>query len=115
MVKSVCVFCKIVSKAFSCDLVYEDEVFMAFSDINPKYPIHILVVPKRHCVKLSDLCRDRVACDGDLFQFVQQVENKCAEGIHGGFRLICNMGPDAGQEIEHLHFHLISGQKLPNI
>ena len=82
-----CLFCKIVNKEIPADVVYEDKEVIAFKDINPQAPIHILVIPKEHIFKLAD-------------------EYK----LERGFRVITNYGEDAGQTVKHLHFHLLGGK-----
>ena len=106
-----CLFCKIVRGEIPSTKVYEDEEIVAFNDIEPVAPIHILVVPKKHIVSLAHME------DGDevLVGKIYKVINKIAEekGFkQEGYRVIVNCGKDAGQEVMHLHYHLLAGRKL---
>lgn len=106
-----CIFCKIIKKEIPSEIVYEDEKIIAFKDINPAAPIHILVIPKKHIASLIELEK----CDEELIGKIYAVINKIAEeqGVSKkGFRVIVNCGEDGGQEVGHLHFHLLAGKKL---
>ena len=106
-----CIFCKIIKKEISSEIVYEDERVIAFKDVNPAAPIHILVVPKKHIVNLLEVSKE----DSDLISYMYQVINTIAieNGFaENGFRVIVNCGKDSGQEVMHLHFHVLAGKKL---
>jgi len=106
-----CIFCKIVNGDIPSDKVYEDDEFYAFRDINPCAPVHVLVIPKRHIPRTIDLSEDDAALAGRLLL----VANKLAaeEGIaEPGCRYVFNCNEDAGQEVWHIHLHLIGGRKL---
>ena len=106
-----CIFCKIVKGEIPSEKVYEDEKVLAFKDINPVTPIHVLVIPKKHFKDVLDVKEEDKEIIADLFQSI----NKIAKilGIEeNGFRVINNCGKDAGQEVMHLHFHLLAGTKL---
>jgi len=106
-----CLFCQIVQKEIPAKIVYEDENLIAFRDINPIAPIHILVVPKEHIANIGDW----KVKDKDLLWKIMETANKIAknEGVaDSGYRLIFNSGPDAGQTVEHIHLHLLGGEKL---
>lgn len=106
-----CIFCKIVKGEIPSEKVYEDEKVLAFKDINPITPIHVLVIPKKHFKDVLDVKEEDKEIIADLFQSI----NKIAKilGIEeNGFRVINNCGKDAGQEVMHLHFHLLAGKKL---
>lgn len=106
-----CIFCKIVKDEIPSEKVYEDEKVLAFKDINPVTPIHVLVIPKKHFKDVLDVKEEDKEIIADLFQSI----NKIAKilGIEeNGFRVINNCGKDAGQEVMHLHFHLLAGKKL---
>ena len=106
-----CVFCKIIKGEIPSNKVYEDEEILAFKDINPAAPIHILVIPKKHIASLVDM-KER---DEILISKIYTVINKIAQDIgidKKGFRVIVNCGEDGGQEVAHLHFHLLAGKKL---
>lgn len=106
-----CIFCKIAAGEIPSTTVYEDDKLKAFRDINPQAPIHILIVPKDHLASIADIT-DKNA---DLLMDIVHAANKIAEqeGIkQRGYRLVTNTGPEAGQEVHHLHFHLIGGRVL---
>lgn len=106
-----CVFCKIIKGEIPSNKVYEDEEILAFKDINPAAPIHILVIPKKHIASLDDMKEG----DEILISKIYTVINKIAQDIgidKKGFRVIVNCGEDGGQEVAHLHFHLLAGKKL---
>lgn len=107
----MCIFCKIASGELPADKVYEDEKYLAFKDINPKAPVHILIIPKEHISYLSDLNEGNKHIIGDM----TLIANKIAEdfGIHRtGYRILINNGPDSGQEVFHIHMHLLGGKKM---
>ena len=106
-----CIFCKIINKEIPSSIVYEDNEILAFKDINPIAPVHILVIPKKHIESLINLEQ----CDELLIGKIYTVINKIAkqEGIdESGFRVVVNCGEDGGQEVKHLHFHILGGKKL---
>lgn len=106
-----CIFCKIIKGEIPSEKVYEDEEILAFKDINPAAPIHILVIPKKHINSLLDLNEE----DYTLIGKIQKVINKLSKQLNieeEGFRVIVNCGKDAGQEVMHLHYHLLAGKKL---
>ena len=106
-----CVFCKIIKGEIPSNKVYEDEEILAFKDINPAAPIHILVIPKKHIASLVDMKEG----DEILISKIYTVINKIAQDIgidKKCFRVIVNCGEDGGQEVAHLHFHLLAGKKL---
>ncbi len=106
-----CIFCKIIKREIPSKDVYEDDFVKAFYDINPKAPVHVLIVPKKHINPAQGFTQDEVEIIGNLFLAAQKIAEK--EGVfQSGFRLITNSGPDSGQEIEHLHFHLLGGKPL---
>lgn len=106
-----CIFCKIINREIPSNIVYEDEKVIAFNDINPAAPIHILVIPKKHIETLLDISEE----DSSLIAYIYQIINKIAEekGFDKkGFRVIANCGEDSGQEVKHIHFHVLAGKKL---
>lgn len=106
-----CLFCKIVNKEIPSKLVYEDEEIMAFHDIHPLAPIHILVIPKKHIASIVDLEKEDEQLIGKIFTIINKIAKQL--GIEQkGFRVVANCGEDGGQEIKHLHFHLLAGKKL---
>jgi len=107
-----CIFCKIINKEMPTDIVYEDERLMAFEDIKPVAPIHILIVPKEHIVSINQL----EAEDRELIGEMVLAAKKIAQGLKiadSGYRLIFNIGKNSGQTVDHLHLHLLGGKKLP--
>ena len=106
-----CLFCKIAGGQTQTQLVYEDELVSAFNDIHPKAPVHILVVPKRHIGGLTELTDS----DGELIGHIYSAILKIAKErsiFECGFRVVVNSGVDAGQVVEHLHFHILGGTRL---
>lgn len=106
-----CIFCKIVSGEIPATKVYEDEHVVAFRDINPVASVHIQVIPKKHVASANDLAPDDHELLGHLFAGIQQVA-KLAEVAETGYRVVTNVGKDAGQVVFHLHFHVLGGQSL---
>ena len=106
-----CIFCRIVAGELPSDMLYQDDEIMAFRDINPVAPTHVLIIPKRHIAFLSDLNDDEVSIIGRM----AGVANKLAiqEDIaEKGYRLVVSSGEDGGQVVPHLHMHLIGGRRL---
>jgi len=102
-----CIFCKIVRKEIPSEIVYEGAKVLAFKDIAPQAPVHILVIPKEHYATFSEV-KDFSEI-GDLFWVINHVATK--EGLDkNGFRVVVNQGKAAGQEVPHLHFHLLGGR-----
>lgn len=109
-----CVFCKIVEGKIPSEKVYEDDTVIAFKDINPAAPVHILVIPKKHIISLLEV-NEFEEENKNLISHIYQVINNIAKDMKiekDGFRVIVNCGKDAGQEVMHLHFHLLAGRKL---
>lgn len=110
MEKEDCTFCKIIKGEIPSSKVYEDELTLAFKDIAPIAPIHILVIPKEHIKSLNELSDEKLL--SHIFDVIKIVAKK--EGIYDkGYRVITNIGEDAGQAVKHLHFHILGGEKLP--
>jgi histidine triad (HIT) family protein len=105
-----CLFCQIVGGTIPADRVHEDDVVLAFRDINPQAPTHVLVIPKEHIPSAADL-RGR---DGELLGRLWETVARLAESesLTGGWRVVTNVGPDGGQSVEHLHLHLLGGRSL---
>lgn len=105
-----CVFCKIVEGKIPSTKVYEDDEVLAFKDINPIAPIHILIIPKKHIKSLTELNDDKLL--SHIFKVIKEVAK--SQGVEEkGYRVITNVGEDGGQAVKHLHFHVIGGKKLP--
>ena len=107
---SDCLFCKIVAGEIPSDKVYEDDTVLAFRDIAPQAPTHILVVPKVHIPDAGAVTETNSAVVAHIFEVIAQIAQ--AEGLTGGCRVVTNCGEDAGQTVKHLHFHLLGGKKL---
>ena len=106
-----CIFCKIVRKEIPSKVVYEDDRLLAFRDVNPLAPVHVLIVPKQHVTNILDINEENI----DLIGHIHLVANKLAReaGIaEGGFRIVTNCNKDGGQIVFHLHYHLIGGEEL---
>ena len=104
----MCIFCKIVAEEIPSNKVLENDEFIAFHDINPIAPVHILIIPKEHIENFQSITPEMMA---KMTPFIQDVAKKlCLD--KSGYRLITNNGKDGGQEVFHLHFHLIGGAKL---
>ncbi len=107
----MCVFCKIVKGELPSTKVYEDDKYLAFKDINPKAPVHILIIPKEHIEYLADIDESNKHIIGDMAVIANRIAKEL--GIDkSGYRIVINNGPDSGQEIFHLHMHLLGGKKL---
>lgn len=103
-----CIFCKIIRREAPADVVYETEDLLAFKDISPKAPVHVLVVPKKHLASLDDLPADELALAGKLLLGLKEVAARL--GVSGGYKVLTNCGRAAGQVVDHLHFHLLAGR-----
>jgi histidine triad (HIT) family protein len=106
-----CIFCRIVAGEVPSDIVYQDEDFLAFRDVLPKAPTHVLIIPKIHITSVAELTERQQKLAGRLILIAKKLAEK--EGIaKKGYRLVINCGPDGGQVVPHLHLHLIGGRKL---
>ena len=106
-----CIFCKIVNKEIPSSIVYEDNEILAFKDINPVAPIHILAIPKKHIESVVDLKQEDELLIGKIYTVINKIA-KQEEIEESGFRVVVNCGEDGGQEVKHLHFHILGGKKL---
>ncbi|MEO2066179.1 MAG: histidine triad nucleotide-binding protein [Desulfurobacteriaceae bacterium] len=107
----MCVFCKIVKGELPAKVVYEDDLVMAFHDINPQAPVHILVIPKEHIPTVNDLEERHKELIGHIFLVIKKIAKEL--GIdESGYRVLVNCNRDGGQEIYHIHFHLLGGKPL---
>ena len=106
-----CLFCKIIKGEIPSTKVYEDEDILAFNDINPAAPIHILVIPKKHIESLAHMQKEDEALVGKIYGVINKIAEE--KGFKdNGYRVIVNCGKDAGQEVMHLHFHVLAGAKF---
>ena len=108
---SDCLFCKIIEGEIPADIVYEDDHFLAFNDINPIAPIHILIIPKEHIPTLNNIDEKHTQTMGEIFLAVKKIAQD--KGIsESGYRTIFNCNKDAQQTVFHIHLHLIAGRKM---
>ena len=105
-----CLFCKIVAGEIPSTKVYEDDRVLAFRDIAPQAPTHILVIPKAHIASVAEVTPENSNIVAHIFEVIPQIAK--AEGLVNGYRIVSNCGDDAGQTVHHLHFHILGGQKL---
>lgn len=109
MIRLECIFCSIVARTISAQVLYEDERIMAFRDVRPVAPQHVLVVPKRHVARLD--AEGAAEHAAGIFLAIAQLVK--ALGIdESGYRVVCNSGPDGGQTVDHLHFHVLGGRPM---
>jgi histidine triad (HIT) family protein len=114
-----CLFCKIAAKQIPSSIVYEDDELLAFKDINPAAPVHLLVIPKQHVATLSECNESHAAMLGKLLSLAPKLaaEHGCAVSYDadgtpgGGYKTLINSGPDGGQEVYHLHLHMYGGPR----
>ncbi len=108
-----CIFCQIVAGKVPSEILYQDEEVIAFRDINPQSPIHLIIIPKRHIPSLAHLSEAESSLIGDMVNVANQLARR--EGIsESGYRLVINCGEQGGQLVPHLHMHLLGGRKLSN-
>ena len=107
---SNCLFCKIIAGEIPSTKVYEDETVLAFRDIAPQAPTHILVIPKAHIGSVAEVTAENSAVVAHIFEVIAAIAK--AEGLENGYRVVSNCGEDAGQTVHHLHFHILGGKKL---
>jgi histidine triad (HIT) family protein len=108
---SDCLFCGIIDGRVKASIVYRDDAVVAFNDIRPRAPVHILIIPRKHIVSVLDIEPNDNALIGQIFQVAARLarEHGVAES---GFRVVVNAGPDAGQSVFHLHYHLLGGRQM---
>jgi histidine triad (HIT) family protein len=104
-----CLFCKIASGQIPSQKVYEDEELLAFKDIHPAAPVHLLIVPKAHIVNLLEVDASHEALLGRMLALAPRLARE--NGADNGFRIVINTGPDGGQEVYHLHLHVMGGPR----
>ncbi len=105
-----CIFCKIASKELKSEIVYEDDEVVAFKDINPQAPVHILIIPRKHIEKISDMEESDILLIGKLFFVASKIAKEL--NLEDGYRLVINNGRNAGQAVFHIHLHLLGGRKF---
>ncbi len=104
------IFTKIIDREIPAEILYEDEICLAFRDINPKAPTHFLVIPRKEIVSLADLSDADESIIGRCVMVASKVA--AAEGLEAGWRLVANIRDDGGQEVPHLHFHVLGGRRM---
>ena len=104
------IFSRIIDREIPADIVYEDDLCLAFRDIKPQAPTHVLVIPKKVIPSVNELADDDRSLLGHLLLVVKKLAGQL--GLDGGYRLVVNCGPDGGQEVDHLHIHLLGGRKM---
>ena len=104
-----CIFCKIIAGSIPARKVFEDDELISFHDINPWAPVHVLVIPKVHIATLADVGPEHDALLGRLLGLAPRLMKQL--GVVGGFRTLINSGPDGGQEVYHLHMHVLGGPR----
>jgi histidine triad (HIT) family protein len=109
--KMDCIFCKIINGEIPSNKVYEDDMILAFHDINPEAPVHIIIIPKKHIGSAAEITEDNSVYVAHIFEKIPAIAAKA--GLDNGFRVITNCGADGGQSVPHLHFHLLGGTALP--
>ena len=105
-----CLFCRIISGEIPSTKVYEDDDVFAFRDIAPQAPVHILVIPKTHIASAGEVTEENSVLVAKCFEAIAKIAVQ--EKLDSGFRVISNCGPDAGQTVPHIHFHILAGKKL---
>ena len=105
-----CIFCMIAEGAIPSTKVYEDETILAFRDINPMAPTHILVIPKEHIPSVDGITAENSAVVAHIFETIPRIAQD--EGLENGYRVVSNCGEHAGQTVHHLHFHILGGKQL---
>ncbi len=104
------VFQRILDREIPADIVFEDDRCLAFRDIHPQAPVHVVVIPKKPIPTLNDVTEDDAGLIGHLFVAMRQIASRL--GLHKGYRVVVNCGPDAGQVVMHVHFHLLGGREF---
>jgi histidine triad (HIT) family protein len=105
-----CIFCKIVNREIPSSVVYEDDDFLAFRDINPVAPTHVLLIPKKHYSSVLDVAEDDAGLMGRMIALIPRIARQL--GIDEGFRVVINTGAKGGQTVYHLHLHLLGGREF---
>ncbi len=105
-----CLFCRIAAGEIPANKVFEDDKVVAFYDIDPQAPMHIVVIPREHIGSMSEVNVNNAALIGYIFQVIAEITKDKA--FAGGYRVVSNCGADAGQSVEHIHFHLLAGRGL---
>lgn len=107
---SDCIFCKIASKEIPSAIVYEDEQMLAFKDIEPQAPVHVLLIPKKHIDSANTVAEEDIDLIGKMILKIKDIAEDL--GLDNGYRIVNNCGEDGLQTVQHLHFHLLGGRKM---
>lgn len=110
MMSEPTIFKKIIDRQIPADVVYEDELCLAFRDVNPQAPIHVLVIPKKEIPSVNEIGEEDEALIGHLFVAIREIARQL--DLNKGYRVVANCGRQAGQEVMHLHFHVLGGRAL---
>ena len=105
-----CLFCKIVKKEIHTEIVFENDSLIAFKDINPQAPTHILIIPKEHFASLTEIPEDKKGILAELLLAARQIAQE--KGLTTGYRIVLNTGKESGQAVFHIHFHLLGGRQM---
>ena len=105
-----CIFCKIIKGDIPSNKVYEDEQILAFRDIAPQAPVHVIVIPKQHIQSANEINESNSAVIAKIFETIPAIAAEC--GLANGYRIITNIGEDGCQSVKHIHFHILGGTKL---
>lgn len=106
-----CIFCKIIAGQIPSDVIYTDDKVIAFRDINPMAPVHLLIIPREHIPSLNDVTEQQITLVGHMVQVAKQLAKQQGIGIKG-YRVVINTGSQGGQVVQHLHMHLLGGREL---
>ncbi len=105
-----CLFCKIINKEIPTDFIYEDEKLVAFKDISPQAPVHILIIPKDHIPSNNDITNENSAIVGHVFVLAKKLAKEY--GLEEGYRIVNNCKEHGGQSVNHIHFHVLGGRQM---
>lgn len=105
-----CAFCKIASGEIPSKKAYEDDQILAFYDLQPQAPVHILLIPKKHIGSAAEITPENSAIVAHIFEVAARLAKE--KKLDGGYRIVCNVGADGGQTVPHLHFHLLGGRSM---
>lgn len=105
-----CIFCKIVKGEIPSNKAYEDENILAFHDIAPQAPVHVIVIPKKHIQSANEITAENSEVIAKIFEVIPKIAADC--GLTNGYRIITNIGDDGCQSVKHIHFHILGGKKL---
>lgn len=106
-----CIFCKIVNGEIPCEKIYEDDKIIAFNDINPEAPVHVLIIPKEHISMINDLNEENAGVVSHIFIKAKEIAEQL-KIADTGYRIVTNCGIDGGQTVFHIHYHLLGGREL---